>query len=72
MAQGVLCSGTAVGGIGPILHTTDGGTTWTNITPDTLGTFWGVCFTDGNTGTVVGVYSQGATILRTTDGGTTW
>src|SRR5215831_19484521 len=58
-------TGTAVGGGGTILHTTDGGATWT---PQSSGTtFWlhGVSFLDTNTGWAVG---DGGTILHTTDG----
>ena len=57
------------GGDGTIIRTTDGGATWTNQWTGTPHHFWGVCFTDANTGTVVG---RGGIILRTTDGGATW
>jgi photosystem II stability/assembly factor-like uncharacterized protein len=55
------------GGHGYILHTTNGGETWTTqIDPDTITGFYGVFFTDTKNGIVVG--SDGI-ILRTTNGG---
>ena len=62
-------TGTAVGGNGAILRTTDGGITWVSQTSGTTENLNGVSFTDANTGTVVG---SGGAILRTTDGGDTW
>jgi photosystem II stability/assembly factor-like uncharacterized protein len=50
--------------------TTDGGQTWTPVTPlanDSSGV-WAVRFEDASTGVAIG----GAGILRTTDGGKTW
>ena len=62
-------NGTAVGLVGTILHTTDGGNSWT-IQPTGLTTaLLDVCFVDANTGTVVGGAGK---ILHTTDGGQTW
>ena len=61
--------GTAVGHLGVILRTTDGGATWVSQTSGTTWNLIGVSFTDVNTGTIVG---QNGTILRTTDGGATW
>jgi hypothetical protein len=54
--------------VGVGLHTTDGGTTWTE---QSTGSFWldSVHFTDANTGWAVGLYDN---ILKTTNGGTTW
>ena len=49
------------------MHTTDGGTTWTQQYVESGGS--SVFFTDANTGTIVG---GGGTILRTTNGGATW
>jgi photosynthesis system II assembly factor YCF48-like protein len=62
-------TGTAVGGLGTIRRTTDGGATWTQQTSGTTETLRGVSFVDANTGTAVGAVG---TILRTTDGGATW
>jgi photosystem II stability/assembly factor-like uncharacterized protein len=59
----------AVGDIGLILRTEDGGVTWTQQVSGTTQYLSGVSFTDANTGTVVG---GGGTILHTTDGGATW
>ena len=68
-------NGTAVGKLGTILRTTDGGVTWTLQTSGTTNFLTGVHFVDASNGTVVG-YSNNvggeATILHTTDGGTTW
>jgi photosystem II stability/assembly factor-like uncharacterized protein len=61
--------GWAVGDGGTILHTSDGGTTWTAQTSGTTNLLSLVEFTDANTGWAVGV---GGTILHTSNGGTTW
>ena len=58
-----------VGESGTILHTTDGGTTWTTQISGTKESLMGVCFIDADRGTVVG---NGGIILRTTDGGEHW
>src|SRR5229473_129897 len=60
---------TAVGTLGTIVRTTDGGATWAVQTSGTTNTLTGVSFVDANIGTVVGAWG---TILRTTDGGATW
>lgn len=76
-------TGTAVGNVGTILRTTNGGATWTRQTSGTTngGTTWssqtsgtsnnlsGVFLRDANTGTAVG---DKGTILRSTNGGATW
>lgn len=62
-------TGTAVGEIGTILKTTDGGANWEFQNGGTYENLNGVYFTDSNTGTVVG---GDGTILRTTDGGANW
>jgi photosystem II stability/assembly factor-like uncharacterized protein len=59
--------GTAVGNIGTILHTTDGGATWTSQNSGTTNRLNGVFFVDGCTGTAVGDTGM---ILRTNTGGT--
>lgn len=62
-------------GIGAILHSRDGGATWTNQVPAGYATnqFQGIASPDGVnvwvTGNSVGGY---ATILRSTNGGTSW
>jgi photosystem II stability/assembly factor-like uncharacterized protein len=68
--------GWAVGAVGLIFHTTNGGQTWLSqdwsglhidgVTPPTL---YGVRFLDSQNGWVCGSKS---TLLRTTDGGVTW
>ena len=62
-------TGTAVGYLGTILRTTNGGATWTSQSSGTTNDLLGVSFTDANTGTAVG---SSGTIRRTTNGGTTW
>ncbi|HMD90619.1 MAG TPA: YCF48-related protein [Anaerolineaceae bacterium] len=61
-----------------LLHTTDGGQTWQDVTPDIVANVpFSTSFLDENT---AWVYSQnsntgqtsGANLLRTTDGGSTW
>jgi photosystem II stability/assembly factor-like uncharacterized protein len=64
--------GWAVGTNGTIVHTTDGGTTWTGQSNPLSGTtivLRGVEFTDATTGWAVGL---GGTILHTIDGGSNW
>jgi photosystem II stability/assembly factor-like uncharacterized protein len=52
---------------GYIIHTIDGGETWTTqLHSDTINGFYGVYFTDAKKGIVVG---SGGIILRTTNGG---
>src|SRR5215472_14149316 len=59
----------AVGDLGTIVRTTDGGATWKRIASGTTAGLLAVSFPDIDTGFAVG--SQG-TILRTLDGGATW
>ena len=59
-------TGTAVGGYGTILRTTDGGESWTPQISGTTNTLWDVSLVGANIGTVVGA---NGTILRTTTGG---
>jgi len=61
----------AVGEVGTILRTTDGGVTW-QVEHSVAGIqdqFLAVSFVSGSTGWVVGEYGQ---IIKTTDGGATW
>ena len=62
-------TGWAIGNLGTILKTTNGGENWINQTSGTTQYLIGVSFTDANNGTAVG---SGGTILRTTDGGDNW
>lgn len=64
-----LQTGWVVGQDGVILHTVDGGQTWTKVRSPTAKTLVGVTFADTQTGWVVG---NGGTILRTVDGGSNW
>src|SRR5712664_2183215 len=59
----------AIGGLGTIVHTTDGGATWTLQDAGGTARLWGVFFLDADTGWVVG---ESGTIFHTTDGGATW
>jgi photosystem II stability/assembly factor-like uncharacterized protein len=61
--------GIAVGELGTILRTTNGGATWTNQSTGTISSLNGIFFTDLNTAFVVG---DEGTILFTTDEGATW
>lgn len=56
------------GGAGTLLHTTDGGTTWSKVPLSVSEALEGVAFADASTGYAV----TEATLLRTTDGGATW
>jgi photosystem II stability/assembly factor-like uncharacterized protein len=62
-------SGWVVGTHGTILHTEDGGQTWTAQESGTTAAFRGVSFISPTTGYAVG---NGGTVLRTEDGGTIW
>jgi photosystem II stability/assembly factor-like uncharacterized protein len=66
--------GWVVGGTGPtaglpvIFRTTDGGSTWANVTSGSF-SFYSVSFSDTNNGIAVGYDSY---IFRTTNGGSSW
>jgi photosystem II stability/assembly factor-like uncharacterized protein len=62
-------TGFIVGGYGTILHTTDGGNTWTAQASGTTQWLRGVSATDTSTATAVG---DSGTILHTTNGGAIW
>ncbi len=62
-------NGWAVGTQGTILHTINGGTTWTPQTNVLSGDLYSVHFIDNNKGWAVGDHG---TILHTINGGTTW
>ena len=73
--------GWAVGGLGTILHTTDGGATWKEQSSGTNFILEDVVFLDRNRGWAVGgwprdydvaVYGGMGVILATDDGGNTW
>jgi photosystem II stability/assembly factor-like uncharacterized protein len=59
---------TAVGSLGVIIHTTDGGATWVQQQSSARDDLYGVSFIDRSTGVVLG----GSSILYTSDGGATW
>lgn len=61
--------GWAVGALGTILHTTDGGQSWAAQSTDTAEVLGSVTFVDTQKGWVVG---SGGALLRTDDGGRTW
>lgn len=61
--------GWTVGDAGTLLHTEDGGATWTAQTSGTTQNLRGVAFTDALDGWAVG---NAGTILHTTNGGTIW
>jgi photosystem II stability/assembly factor-like uncharacterized protein len=62
------------GSNGAFLKTTDGGANWiVKYTSPTPGTnFHAVCFTDTNTGFIVGNVNYNNVTMKTIDGGTTW
>lgn len=61
--------GWACGRYGTILHTSDGGTTWSPQSSGTKFTLSGICFVDTKNGWAVG---NKGTIVHTSDGGETW
>jgi photosystem II stability/assembly factor-like uncharacterized protein len=63
----------AVGDVGKILKTTDGGKTWANSNNSGSQTvFYNVCFTDSLHGFTVGGCGNNGAIIYTTDGGKNW
>src|SRR5262245_53536842 len=62
-------NGFAVGAIGTILRTTDGGNNWDILASGTNDDLYGVFFPDANDGSAVGNFGA---ILRTTDAGSHW
>ena len=69
--------GWAVGFGGTILHTTNGGATWTVQNSGTTSDLYGVAFVNASDGWAVGGYpvygdGEGDNILATTNGGATW
>ena len=59
----------AVGNFGAILHTTDGGKTWPQVSSGTRLPLYSVDFADAQHGWAVG---KSGLVLHTRDGGTTW
>jgi photosystem II stability/assembly factor-like uncharacterized protein len=57
------------GGDGIVLKTTNGGSTWTKISADTIPGLKAVCFTSVNVGYAGGYQNF---LMKTTDGGSTW
>ena len=61
--------GWAAGDGGSIIHTSDGGNTWSLQTSNTPNALHGICFVNNYVGTAVG---DSGIILHTEDGGITW
>ena len=67
--------GFAASEFGDVIHTSNGGVTWTERTPVSSYRLYGIYFSDSNTGWVSGEYlgvPHVASISKTTDGGNTW
>lgn len=68
--------GWAAGEDATIMHTSDGGDSWSfqDAGAVDIAHFEDICFTDANTGWVIGRGGAGTSgvIMKTTDGGTTW
>src|SRR5207237_770107 len=62
-------TGWAVGAVGTIVHTSDGGATWSGQDSGANNNLGALDFTDALTGWAVG---DRGTILHTSDGGATW
>lgn len=62
-------TGTAVGALGTIIRTTNGGAQWNSQASSATTDLFGVHFVNATTGTIVG---GNGTILRTTNGGQNW
>ena len=61
--------GFAVGQLGTVLKTTDGGINWVILSSGTLRNLNSVCFINNNIGIAVG---DSGTIIKTTNGGLNW
>jgi photosystem II stability/assembly factor-like uncharacterized protein len=61
-------TGTAVGLLGTIIHTTNGGETWTPQSSGARRLLTGVSFADAGNG----IITSGSVVLRTADGGESW
>lgn len=57
------------GWTGTILHTSDGGATWTDQGAPPTNAYWSLYFTDAQNGWASGFYGK---IIHTTNGGTSW
>ena len=64
-----ILSGIAVGDIGTVIRTTDGGSQWNLISSNTQNRLYSVQFPSNNIGYAVGV---NGTVIKTTDGGGNW
>lgn len=66
-------TGYIVGIDGVIIKTTDYGSSWTDISPDTITEFIEAEFISADTGWIIGAFSElGDIVKRTFDGGNTW
>jgi photosystem II stability/assembly factor-like uncharacterized protein len=65
-------NGWAIGNIGTIARTSDGGLTWTSSTVDIPGYLSGIFFCNARKGWVIGNHNGQGSILKTEDGGATW
>jgi hypothetical protein len=65
-------NGWIVGSFGTLLHTTNGGATWTTVDPGTSDSFSSIHFINSQHGWIAGGNNDDATILHTSDGGNTW
>ena len=64
--------GYAVGQIGAIIKTNNGGTTWHKLVSGTTMDLHSVWFTHADTGYAVGYDANSGGVCKTTDGGATW
>jgi len=70
--------GFVVGNLNMVYKTSDGGSTWTTMTPDSesvsnLGFFPGYCFFPSTqVGFIIGIENQDGIILKTVNGGSSW
>ncbi|MDC0388146.1 hypothetical protein OAM17_02250, partial [Nitrosopumilus sp.] len=71
VSMGDASNGVAVGTLGKIVYTSDGGDTWTAATTTNVGIefIYGVSMSDANNGVAVG---RSGKIVYTSDGGDTW
>jgi len=66
-------TGTAVGGNGTVVRTTNGGDKWTAQSSGTTDPLYGVYFFDANNGIIVGgQFGETGIVLRTSNGGENW
>ena len=64
--------GYAVGFGGTIIKTTNGGSSWTNLSSGTTNDLYSMDFIDASIGYAAGEVNETSSVIKTTDGGVSW